>query len=111
MTDTYKILGQSNPSATTLTDVYTVPGGGVQEAIISSVIIANRSSTPTKYRLSVSVAGAGDNNKQYLAYDVQIGANETHTMVLGITLATTDVFRVYATDATLSFNIFGVEKS
>jgi len=109
MPDAYSILGQSNPAAATLTDAYTVPAA--TEAIISSITIANRSATPTDFRISVAIAGAADSNEQYIAHTVAIGANEAIALTLGITLAATDVVRVYATLATLSFNIFGVEKS
>jgi|SRR6266850_5565015 len=107
MADTLKVLAQTNPTAASLTDSYTVPGG--TSVTVSSVVITNRSATPTSYRISVAVAGAADNNKQYIAYDIPIGANVTDTFTIGITLAATDIVRVYATLATLSFNIFGVE--
>lgn len=106
MAETYKVLGQTDPAATTLTDSYTVPAS--TSAVVSSIVVANRGAA-TSYRLSIAVAGAADNNKQYIAYDRAIGANEVHTFVLGIGLAATDVVRVYATLATLSFNTFGVE--
>lgn len=109
MAETYKVLGQSNPSAATLTDAYTVPGA--TSAVISSVIITNRSATPTAFRMSVAVGGAADNNKQYIAYDIAIGANETKDYTIGATMAASDVLRVYATLSTLSFNIFGLEKT
>jgi hypothetical protein len=109
LTDTIKILAQTNPSATTLTDSYTVPGA--TSTTISSIVVANRSATPTSFRVSVAAAGAADNNKQYLYYDLAIPGNDTFIATVGITLATTDVLRVYATLATLSFNIFGVEIS
>lgn len=109
MPDDYKVLGQSNPSAATLTDAYTVPAS--TQAIISTITVANRSSTATDFRISVAVAGAADSNEQYIAHTVPIGGNETISLTLGITVDTTDVIRVYATLATLSFNIFGVEKT
>lgn len=108
MADDYKVLGQSNPSAATLTAAYTVPAS--KAAVVSSITACNRSSTATSLRISVAVAGAADSNEQYIAYDVAIAGNEMKTFTLGITLETTDVVRVYATLATLSFNIFGVEK-
>lgn len=108
MADNYSVLGQSAPGAATPADAYTV--GPSTSAIISTIVIANRGAT-TSFRISVAVAGAVAANEQYLAYDVAIGANETITMTLGITLATTDVIRVYNTLATCSFNIFGVEKT
>lgn len=104
-TETLKVLAQSNPSAASLTDAYTVPAS--TQAVISSVTVANRSATPTSFRISVAVAGAADDNKQYLYYDVPIAGNDTFAATLGISLAATDVLRVYATLATLSFNVFG----
>jgi len=108
MADTYKVLGQSNPLAATLTDTYTVPAS--TSTVMSTIVITNRGAA-TAFRISVAVAGAADDNKQYIAYDIAIGANETITMTIGITLAATDKVRVYATLATLSFNLFGVERT
>ena len=109
MSDTYKTLAQSNPLAATLTDAYTVPGA--TSAVVSTITVANRSATGTAFRISVAIAAAADANEQYIAYDVAIGGNETISLTLGITLAATDKVRVYATLATLSFNIFGVERT
>lgn len=109
MPDTYKVLAQSNPGAATLTDAYTCPA--VTQTIVSTITVANRSATPTSFRISVAINGAADAVQQYVAYDVVIGANESIALTLGITLDAADVIRVYATLATLSFNIFGVEKS
>jgi hypothetical protein len=107
MADTFKILAQVKPSATTLTDAYTVPGATT--AVVSSVVICNQSAVATSYRISAAVAGLADTAKQYLAYDVSIPGNTTQTLTLGISLGATDVIRVYNTLATLSFNIFGVQ--
>lgn len=107
MASSYSILGQSDPSATTLTDLYTVPG--LTQTVVSTVTVCNRAATPTSFRLSVATGGAADSDEQYLAYDTPIAANSSFTLTLGISLAATDVVRVYATDAQLSFNIFGVE--
>lgn len=105
--DTNKVLGQSAPSATTLTDAYTVPAS--TQATVSSITVCNRSSTATSFRVSVAIAGAADANAQYLYYDVPIGGNDTFIATIGITLGAADVVRVYATLATLSFNLFGVQ--
>lgn len=107
MARTYKVLAQVNPSAATLTAGYTVPAS--TSAVISSITVANRSSTATSFRISIAVAGAADDNKQYLYYDIAIAGNDSFAATLGITLATTDIIRVYATLATLSFNIVGIE--
>lgn len=107
MASTYKVLGQSNPSATTLTDLYTVPAA--TNTVVSTIMITNRSGTATSFRISVAVGGAADNNKQYIAYDVPIEGNESFDFTIGATMAATDVIRVYSTLATLSFNAFGSE--
>lgn len=107
MTETPRVLGQSAPVAATLTAAYTVPAA--TNTVVSSIVVCNRSATPTTFRISVAVAGAVDATSQYLFYDAAIGGNGAVTVVLGVTLAATDVVRVYATLATLSFSFFGVE--
>jgi hypothetical protein len=59
----------------------------------------------------VRPAGATLANQHYIAYDVTVGASDSTTLTLGITLATTDVVTVYASTANLSFNVFGSEIS
>lgn len=109
MSTTYKILGQSKPAATTLSDAYTVPA--LTTATVSTITVANQSATATSFRISVAVNGAGDTAAQYLYYDIAIPGNNTFATTIGITLSAGDVVRVYNTLATLSFNIFGVENS
>jgi hypothetical protein len=106
-TTTYKILGQQAPSATTETDLYTVPAS--TEAIISSLVICNRSTTAATYRVYVAANGVAAANNQYLVYDATILGNDTVALSLGITLDAADKVRVYASSANLSFNAFGTE--
>ncbi len=107
MTEAYKVLGQAAPSATTLTDVYTVPA--LKSAVVSSIVFANRSATPTTFRCAVAIAGAGATNAQYVAYDMAIAGNTSIALVLGVTLGAADVVRAYVTLATVSVNVFGAE--
>jgi hypothetical protein len=105
----YKVLGQSAPSATTNTNVYTVGSG--KEAIISTITVANRSATAKTYRIAIRPAGATLANEHYIAYDVSLDGNDTTALTLGITLTATDVVTVYASTADLSFGLFGSEIS
>jgi glucose-6-phosphate dehydrogenase assembly protein OpcA len=107
MATAYKVLGQSAPSATTATTLYTVPSA--KAAIISTLVVANRDSASATFRVSVRPAGAAQANQHYIAYDVSVGANDSTALTLGITMATTDVLTVYASTANLSFNAFGSE--
>jgi glucose-6-phosphate dehydrogenase assembly protein OpcA len=109
MPTTYKVLGQSNPSATTATTLYTVPSSTA--TVVSTITVANLGGTSGTFRVAVRPAGESLANKHYIAYDVTVGANDTTTLTLGLTLATTDVVTVYASSATMSFNAYGSEIS
>ncbi len=107
MATTYKVLGQSNPSATTATTLYTVPSA--TQTVVSTVTVCNQAATAATYRIAVRVAGAALSASQYIAYDVSLPANATDTLTLGLTLNATDVITVYASTATMSFAAFGSE--
>lgn len=107
MATTYKVLGQVAAAATTETTLYTVPAS--TSAVISTITITNRTSSLATFRVSVSVAGAATSNKDYLYYDLGITGNDTFASTLGLTLGAGDVVRVYASAASLSFQLFGQE--
>jgi hypothetical protein len=109
MPTNYKVLGQSNPAATTATTLYTVPAA--TQAIVSTLTVTNQTATAGTYRIAVRVAGATLAAAQYLAFDVSLPGNATDTLTLGVTLGATDVITVYASAATFSFNAFGSELS
>ena len=107
MSDIIKVLGQADTAATTVTTLYTVPN--LTQTTISSFVACNRTGSAITFRLSVHVAGASADDKQYLFYDKSVAANDTLTVVIGITLGQTDVLKVYASAVNMSFNLFGVE--
>lgn len=109
MANVSKILGQANPGATTPADLYTVPGA--TSAVVSSFTVCNLSSGAATFRLSASKAGAATSNKDYIYYDLTLAGNDTFIQTIGMTLAATDVVRVYGSTANLAFNLFGQEAS
>ena len=109
MPTTYKVLGQSNPSATTATTLYTVPAS--TQAIVSTITICNQAATAATYRIAVRINGATLAASQYVAYDVSLPGNASDTLTLGITLGAADIITVYASTATMSFAAFGSELS
>lgn len=109
MPTVYKALGQSAPSATTDTTLYTVPAA--TSAVISTITVANRDATAATFRIAVRPAGATLANQHYIAFDCSVGANDTTALTLGLTLATTDVVTVRASSANLTFNAYGSEIS
>jgi hypothetical protein len=107
MPTTYKVLGQSNPAATTATTAYTVPSA--TNTVVSTLSVCNLSTTPATYRIAVRPAGASLTAAQYIVYDASLSSNETIALTLGLTLAATDVVTVYASTANGSFSLFGSE--
>lgn len=110
MPTNYKVLGQSNPSATTATTLYTVPSA--TQAVVSTIVVANLSTTSAAtFRIACRVNGATLANSQYIAYDVTVGAADSTALTLGITLGAADVLTVYASTANVTFTAFGSEIS
>lgn len=109
MADVIKVLGQAAPSTATTTDLYAVPD--LNQTTVSSLVVCNRTGGALTFRVSIHVAGASADNKQYLYYDKSVAANDTFSAVLGLTLAQSDEVKVRPSADGLSFNMFGVETS
>lgn len=107
MAETLKVLGQVSPAATTLMPLYTVPA--LTSATVSTISVCNGNSSSITFRVSVAIAGAADDIKQYIFRDVTLTRNNTLTATLGMTLGAADVVKVYASATNVSFNLFGVE--
>lgn len=107
MATTYKVLGQSNPAATTLTSLYTAPAA--TEAVVSSIVVANLTATDATFRLAVRPAGASISDEHYIGYDITVGASDSTVLTMGITMEATDVLSVYASTADVTFNAYGSE--
>ena len=107
MATTYKVLGQSNPAATTLTSLYTVPSA--TQAVVSSIVVANLTATDATFRLAVRPAGASISDEHYIGYDITVGASDSTVLTMGITMEATDVLSVYASTADVTFNAYGSE--
>jgi len=109
MPTNYKVLGQTAPSATTDTTLYTVPSA--TETVVSTIVVCNRSASTRTYRIAIRPDGASIANSHYLAYDVALAANDSTALTLGITINAADVITVYASSADLTFTAFGSEIS
>lgn len=103
-----KNLGQAAPLPGSLTDIYTVPAG--TNTVISSIVVANRTSAPMLFRLSHAINGAADTVSQYMYYDRIVGPNDTYAITLGIGMSSGDVIRGQVSTAG-SINIWGMETS
>jgi len=105
MPTTYSVIAQNAPAATTNVDIYTVPSA--TQVVISTLVIANRTTSSATYRIAIRPNGATLANQHYIAYDITVGASDSTTLTLGLTIDAADVVTVYASTANLSFSIFG----
>jgi hypothetical protein len=104
----YKVLGQLAAAATTEEGLYAVPSAS--SAVVSTIVIANRGSSAATYRLAVKPTAATTlATNHYLAYDVPVAANDSTALTLGITLASSNAIRTYASNTNLTFTAFGSE--
>lgn len=105
----YKVLGRKAAAATTEEELYTVPASSA--AVVSTIVIANRSASARTYRIAVKpTSGTTIADEHYLAYDVAIAANDSTALTLGVTLAAGNSIRCYASAASsLTFTAFGSE--
>ena len=110
MPATYKVLAQSNPSATTESTLYTVPSS--TSAVVSTISIANQAGTSGTYRIAVRPSADGSTTaKHWIVYGATVAASDSIMLTLGITLATGDKIQIYASSANMSFAAFGSEIS
>lgn len=114
MANTYKILGQANPTGGVETVLYTVPAA--TNAVISCISICNfgdvsilSNNSSTQFSITVSKAGAATTPKDTIYNLVTIAKYDTYIANIGITLDAGDVIRVYSSNDFLSFNVFGTE--
>lgn len=108
MPTAYKILGQVSPTLNTETNLYVTPTGS---AIISTLMICNTNALQQTFRVSISAGGGATATKDYIYKDVLIAGNDTFAATLGITLATGDTVRVYASANNVAFSCYGQENT
>ena len=109
MPTTYKILGQQNPSASTLTTVYTGPAA--TQAVVSTITCANFGATSSNVSLSVHVANAAWAANMQIANNISVSTQNSLALTLGVTLGAGDTIRANCSTANIAVNIFGSEVS
>ena len=104
---TYKILGQVNPTSTSLTTLYTVPA--TREAFVSTLSICNFGATTANVTVAVRQDGAAIDPKQHLLYNIPIVPADSLFLTLGISVDQSDVISVSSTTSSIAFGLFGSE--
>ena len=106
MPNAYKVLGQL-ASTTSAVALYTCPAS--TEAVISTIVVANRDSTSKTFTIILRPNDETLADKHYLAKDITVGGSDTTALTLGITMDATDKLYVSGSTTDLSFTAFGSE--
>ena len=107
MANAYKILGQVADASANDVELYLVPAS--TEAIVSTIVVCNRENAANTFRIATKTDNSGVANTDYVAYDSTIGANDTITLTLGVTLQAAAELSVGASDANVTFQAYGTE--
>ena len=113
MPTAYKILGQTLPTANTLSNVYVVPAA--TSTILNTITICNQSAANANVDIVIRPINEALANKHYILKQVQIPRADTLIMSPGITLNAAVIVAVNnavvtgETAASVSFNVYGVE--
>ena len=116
MTTTYKILGQTLPSANTLSNVYVVPAA--TSTIVSTITVTNQDSANANVDIIVRPTADALANQHYILKNQLVGQADTLILNLNITMNSSVVLvannRYRAGEsqkANVSISVFGVEIS
>jgi hypothetical protein len=105
-----KILGTSDPAATTNTNLYTAPAS--TNTKITKLFAVNRGSTAITIRIGFDVGGAGTNapsDAEWIVYDLTLDSSQSLCIDGPIWITATDDVVVYASASDASFVLTGVE--
>jgi len=102
MATAYVVLGQSTPSATTLTTLVT---GSTNGSIVSSFAACNKGSSSDTIRVAITKSGG---SAYYQYYGLTIPGNSSIQETPGWTIATGDTISVYSTTGNTDFTATGV---
>lgn len=107
MPSTYKILGQVNPTANTLSNVYVT--GASASAIVSTITIHNFSDANSSYSIVVRPINEALDSKHYVIRGGIIPARELISITGAVTLNSNAILAANTNSSSISFNAYGVE--
>lgn len=100
-----QIVAQLDAAVATTEVLYECPAQHMAD--VFSLTCCNRGAAADAIRVSVGLAGATLNDKQYLYYDLPVEGKDTFMAAIGLTLRAGDLLRVYSTTGTTSFSLLG----
>jgi len=100
---------QGTSSIGTYATLYTTPAS--TEAVISSLVICNQSSSSITIRVGLDTTEGTPGQDEFLIYDAAVAGNDTVALSLGIALDAGKYVRVSSSADTCSFSAFVSEIS
>ena len=100
---------QGTASTGTYATLYTTPAA--TEAVISSLVITNQSSSAITVRIGLDTTAGTPGASEFLVYDAAIAGNDTVALTLGVTLDAEKYIRVSSSADTCNFSAFLTEIS
>lgn len=95
---------QGTASLSTYGTLYNVTTASA--AVISSIIITNRTSAAKQYRIAIMGSAGTPADANFIVYDATIAGNDSIALTLGITLSNSQFLRVSSTDSGLTFSAY-----
>ena len=95
---------QGTAAVGTFATLYTTPAS--TEAVISSLVICNQSSSAITVRIGLDTAEGTPGASEFLVYDASVAGNDTVALTLGITMDASKYLRVSSSANTISFSAF-----
>jgi hypothetical protein len=108
MATTYEILGQINPTANTLTNVYST---GSSSAVVGTITIHNFSDSNASYSLIVRPTGTALNTQHFIIRGGVAPSRELITITGAVTMNANTILVANTNSGSMAFNAYGVEFS
>jgi hypothetical protein len=108
MPTVYKILGQANPNANALTEIYDVPEGN--SAVVSTVSFCNANLTSNAFVTMYAVkSGQQPGANNIITNRAILPMTDTLIFTIGMTLASNDRIVANVTTGNIGASVFGSE--
>jgi hypothetical protein len=95
---------QGTVDTSTFSTLYETPSA--TEAVISSLVITNQSSSAITVRIGMDATAGTPSASEFLVYDAAIAGNDTVALTLGVTMDAEKFIRVSSSADTCNFTAF-----
>jgi hypothetical protein len=95
---------QGTVDTSTYATLYETPAA--TEAVISSLVITNQSSSAITVRIGMDTSASTPGASEFLVYDAAVAGNDTVALTLGVTMPAANFIRVSSSASVCNFTAF-----